>query len=390
MTAADNYAKVYQSVFTEILPAISSDSTNNCIGALNNSTYKDFTDNFINRLNRLRDYFIKHALPLDELKRTARELALKKGYKWSGPYSELIALDYWSRYEEVTDLKFVVNGNVDSFHDSIAKHIGQQTVDLDLSFALPLSTIYMDVKSFIPTHLELIDKIVENVEKEIGIGKCLIGIDELDRGKYLDLRSDLQNNLGKLAKALIEGFNSKKEFVSYTSSGNRQYQFRIAYPDKSGRTTLATINWYEPYKDAFDLSYKPLEYYNKLLITEASMICFVRNPWFDSEMNSILGNSSEIFYRALSRRVFIELTQNEATFDASLTCKEISEKITGLLFIEDNSIKAVNDADLYRSYIYLNPRCTNKKLNRKHFGVLNQSAHAAAPMVVDDFQYDNY
>ena len=46
----------------------------------------------------------------------------------------------------------------------------------------------------------------------------------------------------------------------------------------------------EPYKLAIDYKYKILDYYNKLLISEPSLITFVINPWFNQELNIKIGD----------------------------------------------------------------------------------------------------
>ena len=65
--------------------------------------------------------------------------------------------------------------------------------------------------------------------------------------------------------------------------------------------TLSTMREIDVYKLASDYKYKILDYYNKLLINEPSLITLVINPWFNKELNILIKNLSNLL-RSLSRR----------------------------------------------------------------------------------------
>jgi hypothetical protein len=127
------------------------------------------------------------------------------------------------------------------------------------------------------------------------------------------------------------------------------------------------------------------------LIDEPSFITFVVNPWFNKEMYDC-DNFGSTFYRALSRRVFIDLAKN--TNDMGIYYPELNGKnikicdvtsyITGIIFIEDKSILNIGK-DIYKTYIFTNPNAKNKVLRKDEFHSLSMQH-----LTVDDFNYDNY
>ena len=101
MNDLENYKKIVESVFLQKFDIPINDMTNNCIGALNCSdTFMIFKENFIDRLKRLSNYYAKKPAIIEKLLITLKNIGVVKGYKWSGGYSELVALDYWIQYKE--------------------------------------------------------------------------------------------------------------------------------------------------------------------------------------------------------------------------------------------------------------------------------------------------
>jgi|JI10StandDraft_1071094.scaffolds.fasta_scaffold382317_1 hypothetical protein len=395
MKDLEKFIEIYKNIFHEDITYKNLDLTNNCIGALNNNQFDTFRRNFIERLQRLSNIFSSDPHSYNELKKKVKDIGHETGYKWSGPYAELVALDYWSSFNNIKDIQFVVKDKVDKMPDSIAKNIGKDELDLDLKFILHFNEVYMDVKSFIPTHIELSDRIIEEVKKKLGSKEeYLLGIEHLRGGNYLLTKKDLEEELKskKLIDELCNSIQAKKNNLEYTCASGNSYFFRLAYPDQKGRSILFTEDSYDPYLSASNNKYKALEYYKKLLINEPSFIVFVSNPWFNREMIGNLSNSNETFYRSFSRRAFIEFKNDDSIFDIrypNLLVKNISEKITGIIFIEDESITNKN-VDIYKTYIYLNPNCTNTKMTRNDFEILAWGGRQNYPVIIEDFENDNY
>jgi len=398
MNAMQNYKKIIEALFKQTIDIPNTKNTNNCIGALDKSVnFAVFKQNFTERLQRIITYYRDDAETTKDLINTVRAIALAKGYKWSGPYSELVALDYWIQYDCITDIKYVHRGKVDDFEDSIAKKIGQKEIDLDISFDLGSTKIFMDVKSLIPTHIELVDQILDNLKKRIRDTNYLISIDDLFDVDYLKTKKDYINELqyGTLIDELSKCIYSKNSYYEHILQSGNKAKFRIAYGKPGANTVLTTTRSMDPIKLAIDYKYKILDYYNKLLIYKPSFILFVANPWFNKEMN-VFSDFNETFYRALSRCVFMELSK--ITDDMSIYYPELANKglkisdiarlVSGIIFISDNSIlqtgKKMNDV-----YIYTNPNAKNEYLTKSSFGELHLTHQAHQPTVIEDFSYGN-
>ncbi|MCL2312476.1 MAG: hypothetical protein FWC41_08340 [Firmicutes bacterium] len=398
MTQVEKYKELIENIFEQTIDFSNVDIENNCIGALARiNDFHIFRNNFIERLKRLREFFRHSEETTKELINTIKSIAQTKGYKWSGPYSELVALDYWIQFTSLRNIKYIDRGNVNDFEDSIAKKIGQQEIDLDISFDLIGTKVYSDVKSLIPTHTELVDQILKNLKSKVSKKDYLIGIDDVYEVDYLRTKEDYVYELqkGTLIAELAKCINAEKRSYKHKLKSGATASFRIAYKEDGGNTILSTMREMEPYKLAIDYKYKVLDYYNKLLLNQPSIITFVINPWFNQELNG-MSEFNRTFFRALSRRVFIELAKNDNDMSAyfpeltgkNLKISDVSSNLTGIVFIMDNSILVEND-NLYDGYVALNPNAKNKCLDRRDFDVLNWTQGVKAPFI-EDFYYDNY
>lgn len=399
MTDIENYKNIVEKIFGRTFDIPLNGNTNNCIGAINSrSNFAVFTDNFIVRLQRIYNFYKNDKATISNILVALIALGIAKGYKWSGPYSELVALDYWIQFNNLEELKYVDRGDVNSFEDSLAKQIGQKEVDLDISFNISFTKIYMDVKSLIPTHLELVDQILDQLKKKTGKDDYLIAIDDLFEVDYLRTKKDYIDELksGNLISQLEQCVNQEKMFYEHTLSSGTKAKFRIAYTKAGANTVLTTMRSMDPYRLASDYKYKVLDYYNKLLIQKPSFITFVANPWFNKEMSDYSG-FDDTFYRSLARRVFVELTKNdedmgnyyEKLVSKNVKISDVAKLISGIIFIDDHSILETGK-DLYKVYIFTNPNATNKSLEKHDFDILRWSHGVQQPIMFDDFRNDNY
>lgn len=399
MTQVENYKNILENIFKKEIKFSNNKIENNCIGALSNvSDFSIFNDNFIQRLKRLNNYFSNSDEHITEIIHTAKQIGQTSGYKWAGAYSELVALDYWIQFENLSNINFPDRGDVNNFTDSIAKQIGQQEIDLDISFDLSTKKIYTDVKCLIPTHTELTDQILNRVKSKTKEQDYLIGIDNLFDVDYLRTKADFVSELqsGNLITELEKCINSNTAYYSHTLKSGNKASFRISYSQPGKKTVLSTIREIEPYKLAIDYKYKILDYYNKLLINEPSLITFVINPWFNQELNISIGDFFSTFLRSLARRVFMELTKDNTDMGTifpeligkNIKISDVAKKLTGIVFIKDNSVMQKGE-DINDVYIYLNPNATNKRLIMSDFNIMSWSPQIKQPLI-DDFYYDNY
>lgn len=399
MNNVENYKKLLEDIFQKEIDLKITLFTNNCIGALANSQNSNFRNNFSERLERLKNYYQHKPNVIDQIIVAAKNIGESQGYKWAGAYSELVALDYWTSFEDIPSVEYIVKEETATFHDSIAKKIGQQFIDLDLEIKLATKYIYTDVKSFIPIHDELTDLLINRVQPNVNVGKFLIGVDNVFDVEYLRLREDLRSEIkGSLVSKLQETIENGKSILTHQLKSGENITFSISYPKTDSKNiVLQTIREYNPYKLANDYKYKILDYYNKLLLSKPSLITWVINPWFNRELNSGVQEFQMAFMRSLARRIFMELS-NDTTMmsryfddfseENDISVSEVSKLVSGIVFIFDNSVQGCIDM-LYDSYIYLNPNATNQVLTDGDFGILSWGASKYSPFI-DDFQHDCY
>lgn len=106
---------------------------------------------------------------------------------------------------------------------------------------------------------------------------------------------------------------------------------------------------------------------------------------------------NETFYRALSRRVFIELSRDNNDMGdiypelsgKGIKIKDVASLVSGIIFIDDHSILQKDD-QIYNVYIYTNPNSTNTKITKINLDILHWSRFAKQPTVIEDFINDNY
>lgn len=400
MSQVENYKTILEEIFGQEINFSKSTATNNCMGALMNREMPSvFKTNFIERLVRLRDYFSASEKPTKEIIDTAKQIALGNGYKWAGPYSELVALDYWIQFDDLENITFPDRGDTASFADSIAKKAGHQEIDIDISLDLATKKIYTDVKCLIPTHIELTDQILNILKRKIKRKDFLIGIDNLYNVDYLRTKSDLIYEIqsGTLIAELENCINQESRHYTHTLISGEKASFRISYPTPGKNNVLMTMREMNPYMLANDYKYKILDYYNKFLITEPSLITFVLNPWFNSEMMLSDDMFLDVTLRSLSRRIFIELTRDHTDLSVlfphlsgkGITISDVACKVSGIIFIKDNSIKKTG-REMNDVHIYLNPNATNRIMSSRDFDILNWSPAKNRPPFIDDFADDNY
>jgi hypothetical protein len=399
MNSKEYYKDLVESIFKQNLNLKIDDRKNNCIGALNyENNFETFKINFIERLKRLYNFYKNDPLIINKILVALKNIGEEEGYSWSGPYSELVTLDYWIQYDNILNINYQIKDTKTLYNKSLAKIAGQKEVDIDISLDLSSFKIYMDVKSFKPIYLEIIDSIIEKVKK-ITINKdYMIGIDDLYDVDYLQMKKDFTTEFktGNLQRYLKEKIESREIYCDYTLNSGKTIKFRIAYYKNNGNTVLSTTRIMDPYRLAKDYRFRIIDYYNKLLKNKPCFLVFVRNPWFNNEISDFC-EFDQLFYRSFARRVFIELTNNKEKLEnyfpnflgKKTRIKDIAKLISGIVFIDDNSITK-QDQDLYKVFIFTNPNATNKRVKRFDFDILRWSHFAKQPTVIDDFEYDNY
>lgn len=232
---------------------------------------------------------------------------------------------------------------------------------------------------FLPTS-SLPIKILNLLKRKIKRTDFLIEIDNLYNVNYLRTKSDLicEIQSGTLIKKLENCITQESRHYTHTLISGEKASFSISYPKQGKNNVLMTMREMNPYMLANDYKYKILDYYNKFLIKEPSLITFVLNPWFNSEMMLSDDKFLDVTLRSLSRRIFIELTKDGTDLSIlfphlsgkGITVSDVACKVSGIIFIKNHSIKKTV-SEMNDVHIYLNPNATNKVLSSRDFDILN-------------------
>ena len=417
----ENYKNILSDIFGKEVKLSNNEFTNNCIGALNGNNFPAFKNNFILRIKRIVDYFDKHKIDKTKLEEALKDIANQRGYYgWAGKYSEIVTLDYLIQCQIqrkcIDKIEYVVNEKEgDIFDSSLIKSLGGEEIDLDFMIeGGDVMRIYCDVKTLSPTYFKLFKNIFERVFEATGRNDVLIGIenymslaDNINDNEIVEIiksydkqKKEKKEETTGLINELIKCINSKKTKYEYHNRGSKSIKFKMSYDDKS----LSLIGGEEisPYRLAKNYENKILDWYDKLLINKPSFIIFVINPWFNLDIYLDIFNKKD-FYRSLSRRIFCRLkninelaynyTKNDRLKDKDIKVSDISQLISGIIYIEDNSVTYQEDSidteaekkQLYDVYIYTNPNAKNKYYRTSELDIFFKYVK-----YIDDFYYDNY
>lgn len=397
VNAVENMEILLKKYFDEDVVIRNKTISNNCIGALVcENNFDEFKRNFEERLSRIADKITDPSQRKDVVNKI-KNLAEEIGYKWSGAYSELVALDFFLSSDYIANPLFINRFESSRYPGSLAAKNERKTIDIDFSFEFRSNKFYTDIKSLIPTQIEIFDKIIDNVIKRNSNKNILVGVDDFRPESLIDFREVIKKEKTSIEDELLKGIQSSKNCVIYTSPKGGEYNFKISYDG-----ILTTMQSKCPYELAQFDKYKYLNYYDKLLDTDYSLLTFVVNPWFNRQIDEF-GGFNELYYRSVCRRVFMELKNDttpankyvESIKNEIITVSDISKSIAGILFIEDKSVKKEEDGILYKSYLYLNPNYTNKvedkrPLKKRDFSSAFDYSSFAKMVIIDDFQDDNY
>ena len=403
MTDAENLEKVIRDFFGAER-RIRSGSTNKCAAPLNRPSKNLFAYNFLNRLARLSGRFSGREGEAAEICDRLKNIGEAGEHQWAGPYSELVALDFYSQFSEFFGLSYVNVLPVPLHRGSIPARNGHsEKIDIDLCLNMRGQKIYTDVKSFNCVHLQILDGIFREVEEfaKESLGKgVLLGVDNLSEIDYREVKNNLGARMPEIRERLKEAVRNGERVVDYTSVEGMRFSFKVGYLNQGH--FLSTVREYSPFAMAESYKYKFLDYGNKLLDDEYSMITIVRNPWFNEETVDF-GDFNNIFYRALSRRTFMELSRMECPARScsrnytndSVSVSEVSRSLSGIVFIDDHSPSAKSQSELYSAYIYLNPNYScldpaKRPLTTRMLERYFRNAFECQIKDFDDFRFDNY
>lgn len=373
--AKENYQRLLNDIFGTNKIKISIDSnTNNIIGALNNKDdYKDFKQNFCLLLNDLKNKYT-----IVTIQNVLKEIADDKN--WEGAYAEAVAYsvlknDYSGPIKTDITLK---EG------EGFAKECGQSKTNEDGLWENYNS--YFDVKIFSDPIKEILDGIISRAKKETkSKKKCSV----LAEYPLDDEESIYKSNISVITKELKDALQKKKSFLKISTLPF--LTFRIHW----GPGINTCITEYSPLRHAENTKDLMLKRYTKKLLKRKPVfIVFVKFPWFKQVVSSF-ADMNEVYYRALSRRTFmqyehshIKMQNINSKYHGKETARSVARHLTGIIIIEDNSVSASSKSDniqKYDTYVYLNPNAKNSVC-----ATMKDYLRGLATKMYEDFLYDNY
>jgi hypothetical protein len=397
MTDVENLEKIISDIFGVQKIIKNKNNSNACIAPLNRYPLNLFAFNFMNRLSRLAEKFAGDKDALNTITDRIKNLGEATESSWAGPYSELVALDFYSQFSEFFKVSYINILPIAEHEKSIPALNGQkEKIDIDLCLNLRHDKIYTDVKSFNCIHQLIFERIFESIETfaRDKLGKTiLIGVDNMSSLDYVTVKQNLVGERKYIEELLKMAVTEGRNFMTYSSKGGLQFNFKIEYS-----SALSTVKEYSPFAMAEAYKYKFIDYGSKLLDNEYSMITMVRNNFFNTETVDF-GNFNNIFYRSLSRRTFMELHKMRSAAqkyssnykDDSIRVSDVSKNLAGIIFIDDNSMRSKYYKSLYSAYIYLNPNYINKApLTIRKLEKYFHNDFEVQIKDFDDFKWDNY
>ena len=376
------YQDLVDRVFGNSVVKIKPDVDNNVIGTLKYTTDYFFKKNFESRLMRLKDRYAGSPSFKDLIK-TVAQVADSKN--WEGAYAELVAYDVMSN-DYLSDA-IELNKTL-LVSESFAGEMGGKETNED-GF-IGEYNLYFDVKILADTVGGILKGIIdEAINKANQDSICHIlpeyPLDE-DEGDYQLHRRQLMEELRDYLIANKPSNNKGKACMC--SDIVPHLSFRINWGGGINSSTGA----YNPYRHAEDCKHLIFKRYaKKFMKNNPFFLVMVNFPWYNGNINSFI-NADEVFYRSLSRRTFCEYKHLQTKMSAivskytgSETVFEVSNYLSGIIFIDDHSIKE----DQYSCHIYTNP---NAKYKLKYGSLYLQQIVASGDnrSIWDNLEYDNY
>ena len=397
MTDIENLERIIKQVFGIEKVIKTKENSNSCIAPLNRKPHNLFARNFFDRLRRLNEKFTGDTSALYDIAERVKNIGEARNSAWAGPYSELVALDFYSQFSEFFKLSYINLLPIKKHAPSIPALNGQkEVIDIDLCLHQRHDRVFTDVKSFNCIHQNILDEVIEIVEEYslVTLGKSvMIGVDNLSSIDYTEVKSHLGYEKRKIYYELTNAVSENRRILHYESKSGIVFTFRIEYSD-----SISTVKEYSPFAMAEAYKYKFLDYGSKLIDNEYSLITMVRNPYFNEETVDF-GDFNNIFYRSLARRTFIELERNRESaskYSSSYQNKKIrvcdvSKNLAGIVFIDDESPAESDLEKLYSAYFYLNPNYANKMpLTIRKLEKYFRNEREGQIKDFDDFKWDNY
>lgn len=357
----------------------SSEPNNNVTGALTHSQFHIFNQGLEDRLHRLATQYPVDGPGRQSILNTVNNVASSK--TWEGAYSELVAIDFLNSDKDWLGESIELDRDVPGT-ETLASAKGMSGANFDGYY--PEFGVSFDVKAFK-------DKIGDILSNVIKIAKNSAGDPTISIKPQYPLDADytlFEGSVRALSEELSAGIKADSKahgiVVSSVVKG-LSYQFaRVA-------RNLFSSSTFDTYHAAANQHQLLFRHAKKFSRTSPSIIVFVVFPWFSDVTHQVFGEQS-IFYRAMCRRFFCGYLRDSRPasdllddFDSSVTVCELTRHLSGVIFLEDNSVLVEGNAkETTSGFAYLNPNAYHKPGNLyiQHLRSLD--------LLIDDLEGDNY
>ena len=351
MNAKENYQTILDSIFGSGAVCIKiDDSWNNITGALNDAgNYGVFADNFKKRLERIRNNYsgtdaFKHIQTL------LAEVANPRWANYTGAYAELSAYDCLQ--SPMLKQAIVMDKDVDA-NDTYALQMGKTVTNADGYFAE--FDAYFDVKRMADNARILANNIIEAARKKASVkSNVLINAEyqiDTDYAFFEEHFADFVNELADELSTHCRTFTSNIYPVTFKVSTNGM---------------VSTTSTYNPEEHAKNILHQLFSYTNKFVKNKPFFLVLIKLPWYNNLVNSSWDYNQK-FYAELARKFFNDydskpdlMTSMISHYKGGETIDEVTRKVTGIIFIDDQCI--LGDADSLtqtQAFVYLNHRADN-------------------------------
>lgn len=355
---------------------------NNVVGAWKYiEDFKTFRASLVDRITKLKD-----SLSIASNIRVYKNLISNLGSSnnWEGTYAEIVAYSILKNdYNEEYTLDVTRKASF-----ALASKMGMNNINYDV--LLPDYGVYMDVKAFTDTVGDILhNSIIKNVLQHNEFKSLQLNIlpqHPLDENDDL-YKANVQSLQTELAEQLREMIKKRKKHHSFTSAIVPSLGYHILL----GAGVNSSESSYSPFRHAEGLKdFIIKRYCNKFAIRRPFFLVLVNFPWYNQITQNTFGYN-KIFYRSIARRTFIQYEKStilassiNPQYRGKGLAKHVARKLTGLIFIDDNSI----NGNGYDAYVYINPNATNKCPRLSTY--LEEILRHAHERDFDDFAHDNY
>lgn len=371
--------EVYGAGTVQIKPAPS----NNVIGTLRHlDDFNEFKKNFKQRLIRLRKRF-EGTAAFPALLEQVKQVADPKN--WEGAYAELVAYDVMWNDQVMTPMELDKTLDV---AESYAGEMGHKATNED--GYIPDYGLFFDVKILADTVGAILKGIIDDaIANSSQTAHC-------DILPEYPLDEDEEDYSG-LNRRLL--YNELKDFLvahNTETNGSEYYRSRVlprlGYCIQWGGGINTAIREYNPYRHAEETKHLIFKRYTKKIMkNEMFMLVLVKFPWYNQQISSFI-DADHVYYRSLARRTFCGYLNDstpmnaiEPRFSGKETVDEVSRHLTGIIFIDDNSIKE----DSYSCNVIMNPNALNCHDAAYHY-LMSLVQNGDKRGLYDDLKHDNY